>query len=438
MYEGMKGSVDMLTNRPRGTRDFLPEELVRWQYVEEVARRVCRRYSYGEIRTPLFEHTELFERGVGEGTDIVEKEMYTFSDRGGRSLTLRPEGTAPVMRAFLEEGLRNQALPKKLFYIPYQCFRYERPQAGRYRQHHQFGVEVIGSSDPLIDVEVIALAGEFLAQLGLENFGIRLNSIGCPECRVEYRESLRQYMSDQADLCQVCRSRLETNPLRILDCKNPRCRELAGSAPAVLDYLCAGCREHFSGVRAGLSSLGLEYQLDSSLVRGLDYYTHTVFEIFYRGLGAQDALLGGGRYDGLAESLGGEPCPGMGFAMGLERILLAMEEEGCYLPGPEAPEVFLVAMGDEPRASRMALLARLRRAGLNADTDFMDRSMRAQMRLAARAGSRAALIVGEDELEKGQAALRLLDQGSQMQVSLEDLGQEVRTALDQAIGEGDS
>lgn len=428
----------MLTKRPRGTRDFFADELATWQYVETAAREVCRRFCYGEIRTPLFEHTELFERGVGEGTDIVEKEMYTFSDRGGRSLTLRPEGTAPVMRAFLEGGLQNQALPAKFYYIPFSCFRYERPQAGRYRQHHQFGVEVIGSPDPMIDVEIMVLAAEFLSQVGLVGSRVRLNSIGCPQCRTEYREALKAYLVDQKGLCPVCQVRIQTNPLRALDCKNPACQELVSGAPAMLDHLCGGCRDHFGQVRAGLESVSLPYQLDQSLVRGLDYYTHTVFEIYYPGLGAQDALVGGGRYDGLAETLGGDPCPGIGFALGLERVILAMEQEGIALPGSQGPQVFLITLGQEARARRMAMLQSLRSAGISADADYQDRSIRAQLRLAARRDSEAVLIIGQDEIDAGKAKLRLLEQGNEFQVNLESLAREIGIHLADRVKEDES
>ncbi len=425
MTARMKGSVLMIARRPRGTRDILPDQMPGWHHLETTARDICQRYGYGEIRTPLFEHTELFFRGVGQGTDIVDKEMYTFTDRGDRSLTLRPESTAPVMRAYLEEGMGNRALPVKLFYVGFPCFRYERPQAARYRQHHQFGVEVMGSPDPMVDVEVMALAIDYLQVLGLSGFDIRLNSIGCPECRGSYRGRLVQFLDSIADLCPSCHDRKSKNPMRVLDCKSPSCRQLLVGAPRLADHLCPHCQDHLSRVRDGLSRLGLAHELDPLLVRGLDYYTHTVFEIHYRGLGAQDALCGGGRYDGLAEALGGKNTPGMGFGMGMERLLLALDNVGNLLPDSPRLCVFLVTMGDQAHDRRLPLLQNLRHAGLSADADFMARSVKAQLRLAGRVGARAALIVGDDEIGRGTATLRDLDSGQEMEVPLEDPGPRV-------------
>ncbi len=425
----MEGCAPMLTKRPRGTRDYLPDQLVSWHHMESVARDLCARYGFGEIRTPVFEHTELFVRSVGEGTDIVDKEMYTFQDRGQRSLSLRPESTAPVMRAFLEAGLHNTPLPAKLFYLAYPCFRYERPQAARYRQHHQFGVEVIGSYDPTVDVEVMALAVDFLSTLGLSGFEIRLNSIGCPECRVGYREQLASFLAGVGELCGACQDRRQTNPLRVLDCKSPGCRQLIAGAPLLLDSLCTDCSSHLSVVRAGLEQLGLGYDLDPRLVRGLDYYTHTVFEVYFGGTGSRDALCGGGRYDGLATILGGDKTPGMGFGLGMERVLLALEEAQVQLPGPAALDVFLVTVGARASAIRPRLLAELRREGLSADGDFMDRSVRAQMKLASRRGARMVLMVGDEELERGEVTLRLLELGRQLVLPLKDMAGHVREAL---------
>lgn len=406
----------MLTTRPRGTADILPGQVEKWQYIEEVAARLCREYGYREIRTPIFEHTELFVRGVGESTDIVEKEMYTFQDRGQRSITLRPEGTASVVRAYLENKLHAGPQPVKTYYIG-PMFRYDRPQAGRYRQFHQFGVEVFGAQQPAVDAEVMALAMNFYGRLGLNDLELHINSLGCPTCRTVVREKLQQFFRPVlGELCPNCQGRYDRNPLRILDCKSNRCTELALEAPTTADCLCPQCREHFEQVQQYMQDLGIPYVLDKRLVRGLDYYTYTAFEIIAPDIGAQSSVGGGGRYNGLIEACGGPPTPGIGFALGLERILLALEKRG-KLPGVQAgPEVFLVAVGDRAYRESFSLLARLRAAGIAADMDYQGRSLKAQMKYAGKLGVRYAVIMGEEELRRGSVVLRDMAAGSQRDI----------------------
>ncbi|MEW6724606.1 MAG: histidine--tRNA ligase [Bacillota bacterium] len=405
----------------RGTRDVLPSEAVKWRYLEDQIHRLCREYGYQEIRTPVFEHTELFVRGVGDTTDIVEKEMYTFDDRGGRSLTLRPEGTAPTVRAYLEHGLGHAAQPTKLYYMG-PIFRYERPQAGRYRQHTQFGVEVFGASDPAVDAEVICMCIDLYQRLGLRDISVSLNSIGCPVCRPAYRERLiAHYRASMEELCGDCLRRLERNPLRVLDCRREGCRRLAAVAPRSLEHLCPECTGHFTAVKNLLTALGVNYQVDAGIVRGLDYYTKTVFEVYASGIGAQNALNGGGRYDGLVETIGGTPTPGVGFGLGLERLLLVLEDRGCYLPDPPGVDAFLVTLGDRARRAGLELLYRLRKAGVSSDLDYLGRSLKAQMKYAAKLPARWAVVLGDDELERGVAALKDLTRGAQLEVSLDEL-----------------
>ena len=411
----------MLTGRPRGTRDVLPGESEQWQYLMEMQRRIAAEYGYSEIRTPMFEHAELFVRGVGGTTDVVEKEMYTFRDRDDRLLSLRPEGTAGAARAVLENNLLAGALPVKLFYHT-EVFRYERPQAGRYRQHTQFGVEVFGSSDPAVDAEVIQLAVDLFQRLGLRGLEVRINSIGCPRCRPTYREKLIEYYRTHVDeLCADCRGRLERNPLRLLDCKNESCRRLGEAAPKAVDHLCDECADHFAKLQEILRLLGIYYVVDPHIVRGLDYYTKTVFEIIAPDIGAQSTICGGGRYDGLIAEVGGPPTPGIGFGMGIERVLMTLANQGCYLPPPLKLEAYVVTIGDEARGAGLKLLYELRRAGVKADTDYMGRSPKAQMKQAGKSGARFAVIVGGDELARGAAAVRDLDRAAQEEVPLGDV-----------------
>lgn len=416
----------MLISRPRGTSDLLPHATAGWQRVEAVIRDLCRVYGYGEIRTPLFESTELFQRGVGEGTDIVEKEMYTFTDKGGRSLTLRPEGTAPVTRAYLENGLHAVPQPVKLYYVG-PMFRHDRPQAGRYRQFHQFGVEIFGAADPAADAEVIALAMHFFERLGIAGLELHLNSVGCPGCRAVLRAKLADHFGPRAgELCANCKSRLGKNPLRLLDCKEEQCRAAGREAPVPVDHLCAECGGHFERVRRNLELLGVSFRLNPCLVRGLDYYTRTAFEILVPGRGAQDAVGGGGRYDGLVGAIGGPAVPGVGFALGLERTLLLGSKQAGGEEPPQGPAVFIATAG-ETEETATVLLARLRAAGVPADREYAGRSLKAQMKYAAKRGARWVVIVGEDELEAGEVTLRDMGAGLQVRVSLGEVVERLRS-----------
>lgn len=414
----------MLTTRPRGTSDILPGEVEKWQAVEECFRRLCREYGYAEIRTPLFEHTELFHRSVGDTTDIVEKEMYTFRDRSNRSISLRPEGTAAIARAYLENGLAAGPQPVKLFYTG-PMFRYDRPQAGRYRQFHQLGGEVFGSSRAAVDAEVIAMAMDFTGRLNL-NLELHLNSVGCPICRPVWREKLKEYFQAyHNDLCADCLRRLAQNPLRALDCKVRQCRELARHAPTSLDCLCAECAAHFEEVQEMLEGLAIDYRIDPYLVRGLDYYTKTAFEIMPPQTGAQSSVGGGGRYDNLLEALGGPPTPGIGYAFGLERLLLAISEQGRNLPGKKPPDVFLAVTSEALEKEALKLLQTLRKKGLAADKDYLGRSLKAQMKYAGKTGVPVVAILGSEELVRGMVTLRNMATGRQTEVPVQELAGEI-------------
>jgi histidyl-tRNA synthetase len=413
--------------RPRGTEDVLPAEAARWQALEAVCRALARRYGFGELRTPTFEHSEVFHRHLGDATDVVQKETYDFTDRGGRALTLRPEGTAGAVRAFLQAGLHGGPLPCKLYYVTLSAFRYERPQAGRLREHHQFGCEVFGSGEPATDAELIALVADLLTELGVRDFTVRLNSIGDAACRPVYLQALRAYYEPLLPgLCADCQARFQRNPLRLLDCK--RDREAVAGAPRSVDHLCADCARHFAALRAHLDDLGIPHVVDHALVRGFDYYTRTVFEFVHGSLGAQNSVLGGGRYDGLVAAMGGPALPAAGFAVGMERLLAVAAGFG---PPPPGLDVFVVA-GDARPALR--LCQALRRAGLAADMDPLGRSLRAQMRAADRAGATWVAILGERELAAGQVALRRLrgDDRSQREVPLAALLAAPRQTLEEA------
>jgi histidyl-tRNA synthetase len=418
----------MLTKAPKGTRDILPDQVYKWNYVENIFRDLCGRYGFRELRTPVFEHTELFERGVGDTTDIVEKQMYSFDDRAGRSLTLRPEGTASAVRAFVEHGLYAEAQPTKLFYeIP--CFRYEKPQSGRMREFHQFGVEIFGTGDMLADAEVIALAADFLAALGIKNLRLLVNSIGCPKCRETYREALRDFLRPAyEELCDTCKSRFHRNPMRILDCKSPVCQGLAEGAPRMLEYICGECEEAFAALRDRLRAFDVAFEVDPGLVRGLDYYTKTAFEFVSDEIGAQGTVCGGGRYDGLVEELGGPPFPGVGFGLGIERLLLIMEAEGIAIPEPPACDAFIVCMGEEARRAGISLLKRLRAAGLRAEMDALGRNIKGQFKQAGRIGARCALVLGEDELRQNQVSLKDMASGEQRRVEMDRVELELEPA----------
>ncbi|HEY3314444.1 MAG TPA: histidine--tRNA ligase [Bacillota bacterium] len=411
----------MLTTRPRGTLDYLPADMDRWHRVEGLVHHVCRLYGYQQIRTPVFEHSELFERTVGGATDIVEKEMYTFKDRGGRSLSLKPEGTAPAARAFLEDKLYAQSQPTKLYYVE-PVFRYERPQAGRVRQHYQFGIEAFGSQNPALDAEIISLAVDYLGRLGVTGLEVTINSIGCPKCRPAYREKLVVYLQSKVELlCEDCRSRLERNPLRVLDCKNEACRPHLEAAPVASEHLCPECAEHFQAVHAYLAGYGIPFRINPRLVRGLDYYTKTVFEIIYPPLGAQSTVCGGGRYDGLIEVLGGDPTPGVGFGMGIERVLLTLEKQGVTPPSQAVLDVFVAAIGQAAAGQAMHVVHHLRAADIAADLDYLGRSLKAQFKYADRTGARWVAIIGDEELAAGQVTLRDLATRKQERVAAADL-----------------
>ncbi|MEX5284363.1 histidine--tRNA ligase [Selenomonas sputigena] len=411
----------MLINGPRGTKDILPDTVAQWLYLEERIRDICRCYGYREIRTPIFEHTELFLRGIGETTDVVEKEMYTFPDRGGRSLTLRPENTASAVRSYLQNKLYAAESIVKLFYMG-SMFRYDRPQAGRYREFHQFGVEALGEINPSVDVEIILLAIEFLRSLGLEALVLHLNSVGCPKCRPAYREKLQAFFRpEMAELCTDCQSRFARNPLRILDCKNEHCHALSQGAPRITDCLCDECKAHFDKVQSYLKELDVPFELDSNLVRGLDYYTKTAFEVQYTPLGAQSAVAGGGRYDGLVEEIGGDATPGIGFAIGLERVLLALEKQELLPEIEEYVDVFFVALGEAAEKTSFKLMQKVRAAGLAAAMDFAGRSLKAQMKQANKKKSRFVAILGEDEVKDTSITLKNMKTSEQKKIVFEEL-----------------
>lgn len=411
----------MQVSGPRGTKDGLPEMTPHWRRVEAAAQSCCAIHAYREIRTPIFEHTELFLRGIGETTDVVQKEMYTFTDRGGRSVTLRPENTAAVVRSYLENKLYALPLPLKLYYIG-PMFRYDRPQAGRLRQFHQFGVEAIGAAGPAVDAETIVLAVQFFRQLGLNELKLLINSVGCPACRPAYRTTLQEYLRPALpQFCEDCQSRFERNPMRILDCKNEKCQSLSQGAPAVSDCLCTECDSHFEGLKQLLSVAGVDYTHNPRLVRGLDYYTKTAFEIQYAPLGAQSAVCGGGRYDGLIEECGGQPTPGIGFAIGLERVLLALEKQDLLQPLTENTDVFVACTGESTRTLAFALLCRLRERGIASDMDFLERGLKAQLKQANRLQASFAVVVGEEEAANGQVMLKNMTTGDQELISPDDI-----------------
>ena len=419
----------MAYKAPKGTKDVLPEESYRWQYLEQTMRSIVRKYGLLEARTPCIEHTELFLRGVGNTTDIVQKEMYTFTDKGDRSITLKPEGTAGAVRMFVENGLFSEAQPTKMFYLYCPVFRYERPQAGRLREHHQFGVEVFGAPDASADAEVIAIASELFETIGVHDLTIKLNSIGCPKCRGNYQNALREYLKGRYDeLCPDCKSRFETNPLRILDCKVDHCKEIVKEAPHTMDYVCDDCRNHMDQLTSLLDAIGIRYELDPMLVRGLDYYTKTVFEIVSGMPGAQGTLCGGGRYDGLIKELGGPDMPAVGFGLGMERLLLIMDQLGVTVEKPLRYELMLLGMGDDGKKLAFVLCQKLRALGICADTDHVGRSVKAQMKYADKAGAANVLVIGDNEISENKALIKNMKTGAQIETSLlpEEIVQKLR------------
>ncbi|MCL1963806.1 MAG: histidine--tRNA ligase [Firmicutes bacterium] len=410
----------MLTQAPRGTKDVLPRESYRWQRVEAICREVAARAGYLEIRTPVFEHTELFLRGVGDTTDIVQKEMYTFEDKGGRSLTLKPEGTAGAVRALVEHSLYAGILPVKMYYLGAPIFRYEAPQSGRYREHHQFGCEVFGAAEPTCDAEIIALLIRVLEEVGLAGLTVNINSIGCSHCRPLYHKAMRVYLGDRLSLlCATCNQRFAHNPLRILDCKSENCQAQLGDAPEMLNFLCEGCQKHFDGLMEALTALGIPYQVNPRIVRGLDYYTRTVFEIEMQSdTGAPLAVCGGGRYDRLVEALGGPSMPGMGFGLGIERVLMLLNQREVILPEPRLYDAYVAALGPDSRMPALRLTHALRAAGIKAEMDHAARSLKAQFKSADKLGAGLVALVGGDELARGAVRIRDMRSKEEKEVPL--------------------
>lgn len=410
----------------KGTQDVLPKESYRWQEVETKLKKTAENFGFLEIRTPVFEHTDLFERSVGDTTDVVNKEMYTFEDKGGRSITLRPEVTASVARSFIEHGLFNEPMPMKAYYVS-ACYRYEKPQAGRLREFHQFGAEMYGSASYLADAEVIMLAQSLLDSVGVKNIKLYINSIGCPECRAKYQEALVKYFEQyKSELCSTCQERLYRNPMRILDCKCEMCKKTASSAPKVIDYLCDDCREHFEGVKSTLDMLGVSYTVNPDIVRGLDYYTRTVFEFVTDEIGAQGTVLGGGRYDRLVEQLNGQPTPSLGFAMGLERLLILLDAQNKQFGGAKKPELYIAAMGDEALKQSLVIVNKLRKDGIFAESDLMNRSVKASMKYADKIGAKRVIVLGDTELESGKCVVKNMADGSNEEVTISEISEHIR------------
>lgn len=411
----------MLTNAPRGTKDVLPEESYKWQYVENEFAKMCNLYGFDEIRTPVFEHTDLFVRGVGDTTDIVNKEMYTFKDMGNRSITLKPEGTSPTVRAFIEHKQYAEIQPTKYYYNT-PCFRYENPQSGRLRAFHQFGIEVFGTDDMMADAEVISLAHDFLKKMDIKDVELRINSVGCPVCRKAHREALKKFLTSKYDrLCETCKVRYEKNPMRILDCKSPVCQELVAGAPMMLDYLCDDCKEAFDQLQENLKAMDIEFTIDPKIVRGLDYYTKTAFEFVTTSLGAQGTICGGGRYDHLIEEIGGPPIPGVGFGLGIERLLMLMEYCNTEIKKPDPIEAFIVYIGDKAKKYSLGLLTYLRSQGIKAEMDTLARNVKGQFKYAGRIGALYTIVIGEDEMDTGELSIKEMATSEQTKIKAEEL-----------------
>jgi histidyl-tRNA synthetase len=420
----------MLTTRPRGTNDFLPGESEKWQYIEQLCRQVCAEYGYKEIRLPIFEHTEVYLRSVGETSDIVEKEMYSFEDKGLTHVTLRPEGTAGTVRAFLENRLYADPQPTKLYYMG-PMFRYDKPQAGRYRQFNQFGIEVFGADHATIDAEVITLAVEIFKRLGLTGLSVKINTVGCADCRPKHMEELKTYFRQHEDnLCETCRDRLERNPLRILDCKEDGCKAVAKGAPTTIEAACDNCSTHFNQLLGYLDAVGISYEIDTNLVRGLDYYVRTAFEVVINSVGsAQNALCGGGRYNGMVEQFGGDDMPGIGYAMGMERLLLTLKEQGIELPVGKHPDVYIAPLGDAAQKEAFVLTQALRSRNIYTEKDYLGKSLKAQMKAADRFHVKYCVIIGDSELEKGIAVVREMATGEQQEIALSQLVEDLEGRL---------
>ncbi|MGO1369999.1 histidine--tRNA ligase [Senegalia sp. (in: firmicutes)] len=419
----------MLTRAPRGTKDVLPNESYKWQYLEKVFREVCNNFGYKELRTPTFEHTELFERGVGETTDVVQKEMYTFLDKGDRSITLKAEGTAPAARSYIENKLYADPQPIKTFYIT-PIFRYERPQKGRLREHHQFGVEVYGSESPSIDAEVMSILDNLYKKLGIKGIELQINSIGCSKCRPNYDQALKEFLNEKLDdLCETCNSRFDTNPMRILDCKNDNCQKQLEDAPTMLDYLCDECNQHFDMVKAYLDNLEIEYIVNPRIVRGLDYYTKTAFEFISSEIGAKSTVCGGGRYDGLVEQIGGPHTPAIGFGMGMERLLLTLENNDIELPKDDDLDIFIVTMDEKSKALAMKIVKDLREINISSDLDHLNRSVKAQFKYSNKLNSTYTIVIGNDEIENKSVKIKNMKTSEQEEISLENIVENIKKKI---------
>ncbi len=411
----------MAIKAPKGTKDVMPEESYKWRYIESEWAKICSEYGFKEMRTPTFEATELFNRGVGDTTDIVQKEMYTFNDLGNRSITLKPEGTSPAVRAFIESNQYAETQPTKYYYNT-SCFRYEKPQAGRLREFHQFGIENFGTSSMLADAEVIALGYDFLQRMGIEDIELHISSVGCRNCRPIHRKALQDFLRPKYDqLCDTCKSRFDKNPMRILDCKSPEDRKLVEGAPMMLDYLCEDCQRDFEELKRHLDAMGIKYVVDPTIVRGLDYYTKTAFEFITTKIGAQGTVCGGGRYDHLIEEVGGPDMPGVGFGLGKERLLMMMELAGHDFGGKEKPQLFIAWIGDNSREYSIGLLHELRTKGIRAEIDTKERNLKGQMKYANKLGAQYTVVIGDDEVSSGELTLKNMENGEQSKVRREDL-----------------
>ena len=424
-----------INKAPRGTNDVLPEDSYKWQFVEGRLLQTAGLYGFKEIRVPVFEHTEVFVKNVGDTTDVVQKEMYTFTDKGDRSITLRPEFTAGALRSIVEHSLTAAALPVKVCYLG-GCYRYEKPQAGRLREFHQFGVECIGASTPLADAEVIALANQLLSDVGIKKISLEINSIGCPACRAEYHKALKAYFESKKDeLCGTCNDRLERNPMRILDCKSPVCADIAKDAPVVIDFLCDECKAHFEAVKAYLDAMSISYKINPRIVRGLDYYTRTVFEFVSGDIGAQSTVCGGGRYDGLLQNMGGQDLPGIGFAMGVERLLMVLESQQAEIPEARPCDIYIAPMGESAALKAAMLCKELREEGFEAQTDIVGRGLKAQMRYANKLGARFTIVLGDSEIDSGKAKLKCMENGNETEVDINALTDALYEATFSALAE---
>ena len=420
----------MLRKAPRGTKDITPKDVYKWHYVEKKFREICALYGYEEIRTPIFEHTEVFARSVGDTTDVVQKEMYSFTDRGDRQLSLKPEGTAGVIRSFIENKMYADTQPTKLYYIT-PCFRYERPQAGRQRQFHQFGIEVLGSDGPSVDAEVISLAVQFFNEMGLKNLSVNINSVGCPTCREEYNRKLKEYLDKKVDvLCETCLERKDKNPMRVIDCKNPHCKENLQDIPFMIDHLCDDCKDHFEKLQTYLKEMDINYVVDKTIVRGLDYYKKTAFEIISNDIGSQSTVCGGGRYDGLVEMLGGpKGISGIGFGLGVERLLLTLENNNIEIENPKSTDIYIATIGDAAKTKSFKLIKDLRSNHISADNDHLDKSLKAQFKYSDKLNAKYTVVIGDDELANDTATLKNMKTSEQTTIKLSELVDELKKRL---------